>query len=269
MGRSMCGLSVVVLCTIVAAFPGGASAASGLDSRLLPQQPVAYGTGGGAATMSPYATRAAIDVLRRGGNAVDGAVAAAAALGVAEPFVAGPGGGGFFVYYRARDHRVFTIDGREKAPSGATPELFLDAAGKPLPFDEAVESGRSVGVPGNVATWGVALDRFGSRKLPPCCARRRTSPGRASRSTAPWSARSAATRTSSAGSRRARTCSCPAARCRRSSRCCATRSRAHLPADRRARVALVLHGADRPRAGRDGRRRRRRRPARPRSPAAR
>ena len=165
MGRSMCGLSVVVLCAIVAAFPGGASAASGLDSRLLPQQPVAYGTGGGAATMSPYATRAAIDVLRRGGNAVDGAVAAAAALGVAEPFVAGPGGGGFFVYYRARDHRVFTIDGREKAPSGATPELFLDAAGKPLPFDEAVESGRSVGVPGNVATWGVALDRFGSRRL--------------------------------------------------------------------------------------------------------
>jgi gamma-glutamyltranspeptidase/glutathione hydrolase len=94
-----------------------------------------------------------------------GAVAAAAALGVTEPFVAGPGGGGFFVYYRARDRRVFTIDGRETAPAGATPGMFLAPDGSPLPFDQAVESGLSVGVPGNVATWGVALDRFGSRKL--------------------------------------------------------------------------------------------------------
>ena len=165
MARSIIGLGTVVLCTIVAAFPGGATAASGFDSKLLPQQPVAQGTGGGAATMSPYATRAAIQVLRKGGNAVDGAVAAAAALGVAEPFVAGPGGGGFFVYYRARDHRVFTIDGREKAPSGATEKLFLDANGQPIPFATAVESGLSVGVPGNVATWGVALDRFGSKRM--------------------------------------------------------------------------------------------------------
>ena len=129
------------------------------------QQPVAYGSRGGAATMSPYATKAAIRVLRRGGNAVDGAVAAAAALGVTEPFVAGPGGGGFFVYYRARDHRVFTIDGREKAPAGATPGMFLGPDGEPMDFETAVESGKSVGVPGNVATWGVALRRFGSQPL--------------------------------------------------------------------------------------------------------
>src|SRR6059058_3013550 len=115
--------------------------------------------------MSPYATASAIDVLKHGGNAVDAAVAAAATLGVTEPFVAGPGGGGFFVYYRARDHRVFTIDGREKAPAGARPDMFLDASGKPLPFEQAVESGVSVGVPGNVATWGVALRRFGTRSL--------------------------------------------------------------------------------------------------------
>jgi gamma-glutamyltranspeptidase/glutathione hydrolase len=114
--------------------------------------------------MSPYATKAAIDVLKRGGNAVDGAVAAAAALGVTEPFVAGPGGGGFFVYYRARDHKVFTIDGREKAPAGARPDMFLDN-GQPRDFETAVESGVSVGVPGNVATWGVALRRFGTRPL--------------------------------------------------------------------------------------------------------
>src|SRR5262245_22228984 len=72
------------------------------------KQAVAEGTGGGAATMSPYATAAAVKILRQGGNAVDAAVAAAATLGVTEPFVAGPGGGGYFVYYRARDHKVFT-----------------------------------------------------------------------------------------------------------------------------------------------------------------
>src|SRR3954468_6468284 len=129
------------------------------------KQPVANGTGGGAATMSPDATQAAIDVLKRGGKAVAGAFAAAAALGVTEPFVAGPGGGGYFVYYRARDHKVFTIDGRETAPAGATPDMFLGPDGKPIPFEPAVESGLSVGVPGQVATWGTALDRWGTRKI--------------------------------------------------------------------------------------------------------
>jgi gamma-glutamyltranspeptidase/glutathione hydrolase len=155
---------IVGLGALALAVPvGGTAAASG--PRTVPKQPVAYGTGGGAATMSPYATAAAIDVLKRGGNAVDGAVAAAAALGVTEPFVAGPGGGGFFVYYRARDHKVFTIDGREKAPAGATEGMFLDEKGQPQAFETAVESGESVGVPGNVATWGVALARWGSRPL--------------------------------------------------------------------------------------------------------
>src|SRR5689334_11194689 len=131
----------------------------------LVKQPVAYGSNGGAASMSPYATAAAIQILKRGGNAVDAAVAAATTLGVTEPFVAGPGGGGYFVYYRAKDHKVFAIDGREKAPAGAQPNMFLDANGTPLPFEQAVESGVSVGVPGQVATWGVALKRFGTMKL--------------------------------------------------------------------------------------------------------
>ncbi|HEX4692255.1 MAG TPA: gamma-glutamyltransferase, partial [Solirubrobacteraceae bacterium] len=146
----------------VAVFGGTASAA---QSQQPPRSPVAEGTGGGAATMSPYATSAAIDVLRHGGNAVDAAVSAAATLGVTEPFVAGPGGGGFFVYRRASDGKVFTIDGREKAPAGAKPDMFLDANGNPEDFETAVESGKSVGVPGQVATWGNALDRFGSRSL--------------------------------------------------------------------------------------------------------
>jgi gamma-glutamyltranspeptidase/glutathione hydrolase len=161
--RRLLTLGVGALLAAPVAIDAGPAHAAG--PRTVPKQPVAYGSGGGAATMSPYATAAAIRVLRNGGNAVDGAVAAAAALGVSEPFVAGPGGGGFFTYYRARDHKVFTIDGREKAPAGATPSLFLDPSGQPLPFETAVESGRSVGVPGNLATWAVALKHFGSRKL--------------------------------------------------------------------------------------------------------
>jgi gamma-glutamyltranspeptidase/glutathione hydrolase len=166
MRRRVLGVVGAVLAIAVAAIGGGSPAQAGLGGpQGTPQQPVAYGTGGGAATMSPYATASAIDVLRHGGNAVDAAVAAAATLGVSEPFVAGPGGGGYFVYYRARDHKVFTIDGREKAPAGAKPDMFLGPDGKPMDFETAVESGLSVGVPGNVATWGVALKQFGTRSL--------------------------------------------------------------------------------------------------------
>jgi gamma-glutamyltranspeptidase/glutathione hydrolase len=131
----------------------------------LVKQPVAYGSGGGAATMSPYATAAAIHILQHGGNAVDAAVAAATTLGVTEPFVAGPGGGGYFIYYNARNRHVYAVDGREKTPAGGSPTMFLDSSGKPLPFETAVESGVSVGVPGQVATWGVAEDRWGSMSM--------------------------------------------------------------------------------------------------------
>src|SRR3954462_641807 len=157
------GAGVLALAAPVAL--SGGTAAAKAPERTPDKQPTAVGSGGGAATMSPYATQAAIETRRKGGNAVDGAVAAAATLGVTEPFVAGPGGGGFFVYYRAKDRKVFTIDGREKAPAGAQLNMFLDAAGNPLPFEQAVESGVSVGVPGQVATWGVALQRFGTRSL--------------------------------------------------------------------------------------------------------
>ena len=81
-----------------------------------PKQAVATGTGGAAATVDPDATQTAIQILRRGGNAIDAAVAANATLGVTEPYVAAIGGGGFMVVYLAKQHRVITIDGREKAP---------------------------------------------------------------------------------------------------------------------------------------------------------
>ncbi len=158
-------VAVALVCAALVAVGGASAHPQSQPLGPLVKQPVAYGSGGGAATMSPYATAAAIQILKHGGNAVDAAVAAATTLGVTEPFVAGPGGGGYFVYYSAHDRRVYAIDGREKATAGATPTMFLDANGTPLPFETAVESGVSVGVPGQVATWGVAEDRFGSMPM--------------------------------------------------------------------------------------------------------
>ncbi|MDQ2750442.1 MAG: gamma-glutamyltransferase [Actinomycetota bacterium] len=128
--------------------------------------PTATGTGGAVASADFDATKAGIEVLRSGGNAIDAAVAVAATLGVTEPFVAGPGGGGFMVIYLARSHRVVTIDGREMCPAGCTAQLFIDpATGKPLAFEEARHSGLSVGVPGMVATWDRAARQYGTRSF--------------------------------------------------------------------------------------------------------
>ncbi|WP_233358614.1 gamma-glutamyltransferase [Thermomonospora amylolytica] len=145
--------------------PGPATAAApprtGTDPRW-----TATGYGGAVATVDPDASRTAIEVLRKGGNAADAAVAAAATLGVTEPYVAALGGGGFFTYYDARTRRVHTIDGRETAPARMNERSFVDpATGRAIPFDQAVTSGLSVGVPGTVAQWEQVLDRFGSKRL--------------------------------------------------------------------------------------------------------
>ena len=111
-------------------------------------------------TVDPEATRAGLRVLRRGGNAVDAAVAAAATLGVTEPYSAGIGGGGFFMYYDAQAKKVRTIDGRETAPHVDPADTY-----RGLTFDEAVTSGLSVGVPGSPRTWAKALHRWGTLSL--------------------------------------------------------------------------------------------------------
>jgi gamma-glutamyltranspeptidase/glutathione hydrolase len=116
------------------------------------------------ASVDADASAAGIEVLRKGGNAVDAAVATAAALGVTEPYSSGIGGGGYFVYYDAKSRTVHTIDGRETAPLTADSGLFLEN-GKPLAFADAVTSGLSVGTPGTPATWQTALDSWGSRRL--------------------------------------------------------------------------------------------------------
>ena len=110
-----------------------------------------YGSGGAAATVDSVATTAATDVLRRGGNAVDATVAAAAVLGVTEPFSCGIGGGGFMVI-RTPKGKVTTIDSREESPAAMEPDSFIEN-GAALGFNDARYSGLSAGVPGTVAGW--------------------------------------------------------------------------------------------------------------------
>ena len=116
--------------------------------------------------MDVGASRAGIDVLRRGGNAVDAAVATASALGVTVPFVAGPGGGGFMVIYNARTHTVTTIDGRETCPSACTTTMFIDpSTGQPMNYTAASDQPLSTGVPSNLATWATAVHNYGRLSL--------------------------------------------------------------------------------------------------------
>src|SRR5947207_12508153 len=116
-----------------------------------PKQPVAEGTGGAVVSDTVQSTEAGLEVLRRGGTAADAAVAVASTLGVTDPYVAGIGGGGYFVYYDASTHRVSTIDGRETTPAADGPGMFLDpVTGEPYEFPAAVTSGLSVGVPGTL-----------------------------------------------------------------------------------------------------------------------
>ena len=153
---------------LLAALAGSAPFASAKPKPPQPgKQAVAIGTGGAAATVDPDATRSAIEVLRRGGNAVDAAVAAAATLGVTEPYVAGIGGGGFMVVYLAKRNRVVTIDGRETAPQAFREDAFIDPqTGTPIPFyPQRVTSGMAVGVPGTLATWAKAAQLYGTMPL--------------------------------------------------------------------------------------------------------
>jgi gamma-glutamyltranspeptidase / glutathione hydrolase len=151
--------ALIVVLAVCAVAPAAASAAPR-------RQAVATGTGGAVASMDVNASRAGIDVLRRGGNAVDAAVATASALGVTNPFVAGPGGGGFMVIYNARTHRVVTLDGRETCPAACSPTMFVDpATGKPLDYTYASDQPLSTGVPSMVATWEAAVRRYGRLSL--------------------------------------------------------------------------------------------------------
>lgn len=143
-------------------------AAAGSDSgRYSTKTPTSRGYGGAVTSVDPEASRVGLQVLRKGGNAVDAAVATAAALGVTEPYSSGIGGGGYFVHYDARTGEVSTLDGRETAPRTMPTDAFNDpATAEPYRLTpELVTSGVSVGTPGTLATWDSALRRWGTTRL--------------------------------------------------------------------------------------------------------
>jgi gamma-glutamyltranspeptidase / glutathione hydrolase len=97
---------------------------------------------------NPIAARAGLDVLKRGGSAVDAAIATQFVLNLVEPQSSGIGGGGFLLHYAAKGAKLDAYDGRETAPAAAKPERFLGSDGKPVDWPEAIVSGKSAGVPG-------------------------------------------------------------------------------------------------------------------------
>jgi gamma-glutamyltranspeptidase / glutathione hydrolase len=113
------------------------------------------------AAANPMAVEAGLEALRRGGTALDAAIAVQMVLGVVEPQASGIGGGGFLLYYDDATGTIDVYDGRETAPAGATPGMFLGANGQPLPLLQAVRSGMAVGVPGAVAMLQVAHKEHG------------------------------------------------------------------------------------------------------------
>jgi len=113
------------------------------------------------AAADPLAVEAGLDILREGGSAVDAAIAVSMTLGLVEPESSGVGGGGLLVHYRARDRAIEAFDGREWAPMGARPDMFLQGDGQPMPFEIGQASGLSIGTPSLVAMLAMAHDSHG------------------------------------------------------------------------------------------------------------
>jgi gamma-glutamyltranspeptidase/glutathione hydrolase len=137
-----------------AAFAGAAFLALAATAGAQPREAVVVAA-------NPHAVAAGMEMLRAGGSATDAAIAAELVLGLVEPQSSGLGGGGFLLHYDARARRIEAFDGRETAPADAAPGMFLDEAGRPLNFRDAVTSGRSIGAPSLVPMLRLAHDAHG------------------------------------------------------------------------------------------------------------
>ncbi|WBY01635.1 gamma-glutamyltransferase family protein [Ramlibacter tataouinensis] len=162
-------LSALALAAVLAGCASAPSSDFRYQRPLLPEAASGYTEKPGWATQkfavaaaNPLATDAGYQVLKAGGSAVDAAIAVQMVLTLVEPQSSGIGGGAFLLHFDGQ--RVEAYDGRETAPAGAGEKLFLAADGKPMPFNDAVAGGRSVGVPGTVRMLELAHKEHG--KLP-------------------------------------------------------------------------------------------------------
>ncbi len=143
-----------------AAATAGQDAIAGHGARALP----VLARHGMVVAQEGTAARVGVDILKRGGNAVDAAVATAFALAVTLPRAGNLGGGGFMLIHLAKANRTVAIDYRETAPAAITLDTFLDARGDADPHLSR-ETGLAVGVPGTVAGLALALERYGSGRF--------------------------------------------------------------------------------------------------------
>jgi len=157
-------VAVAVLFCAVAAAPAQDLPAAPGPGAAPPRVEAVTARNGMVATQEKLETRVGLDILERGGNAVDAAVAVGFALAVTLPKAGNLGGGGFMLMHLAQPNEDVAIDYREAAPRDTPPDVFLDPNGEADP-KKSRESGLGVGVPGTVAGLAVALDRFGSGKF--------------------------------------------------------------------------------------------------------
>jgi gamma-glutamyltranspeptidase/glutathione hydrolase len=162
------GLGLAVLALAGAMAPSSSVFADPVAKAVAPKAPApapALAPHAMVAAANPLAVEAGLAVLKRGGSAVDAAVAVQATLGLVEPQSSGLGGGAFLVFYDAKTRAVTAYNGRETAPAGASPDMFMrtDANGvaKPIGYFEAVLSGRATGVPSAVAMLSLAQSHHG------------------------------------------------------------------------------------------------------------
>jgi gamma-glutamyltranspeptidase / glutathione hydrolase len=148
--RTLVGLVVMILC-----FGGGPAMAS---------TPV-EAKNGMVAAAHPLASQVGVEILKKGGNAVDAAVATAFALGVVEPNASGLGGGGFILVYNAKTKAVTAIDYREMAPLKATPDMYKLTPDGKVVDKENVVGHKAVGIPGTLAGLSQALKQHGTMSL--------------------------------------------------------------------------------------------------------
>jgi gamma-glutamyltranspeptidase/glutathione hydrolase len=167
-GRKVLCLAAILFATAPAAHAQGAPPGLPQDgqailsdaARVLP----ALAANGMVATQEAKATRIGVEILEKGGNAVDAAVAIGFALAVTLPRAGNLGGGGFMLVHLAEPGETIAIDYRETAPAAASRDMFLDGNGEPDP-EKSRDSGLSVGVPGTVRGLALAHERYGSGRF--------------------------------------------------------------------------------------------------------